>query len=123
MHSVVTTVFSLSLHVILPYHTVYSRCVLSRHGCSYAIQTCQNKKLLSTIIVIDGQQRLLQAGILATKVLWKATNAIATPYCHFLVPPTVSCFQCQPSVSANNPPTTVVLYSQDGPLSALVITL
>ena len=85
--------------------------------------SCQNKKLLSTITVIDGQQRSLQIGISAMKTLWKATNATATPYRLFLVPPTVSCFQCQPSLSANNPPTTVVLYLQDGPLSALVIIL
>ena len=53
----------------------------------------------------------------------KEIYQVRTPHLWFLGPPTVSCLQCRSSLSANNPPTTVVLYLQEGPLPALVIIL
>ena len=81
------------------------------------------RKLLSTITAIDGQRQILQVGIPTTEILWKATDATRTPHLRFLGPPTLSCLQCRSCLSTNNPPTTVVPYSQEGPLPALVIIL
>ena len=53
----------------------------------------------------------------------KEIYQVRTLHLWFLGPPTVSCLQCRSYLSANNPPTTVVLYLQEGPLPALVIVL
>ena len=48
---------------------------------------CPSEKLLSAITAIDGHQQTLQVGTPATEILWKATDATATPHLRFLGPP------------------------------------
>ena len=78
-------------------------------------------KLSSAINTIDlhlADHASVQVGNPSPKVLWKATHDTGIAHLRFLASPTVWCLRCQSPLCSNNPPTNVVLYSQDGPIPA-----
>ena len=82
-------------------------------GQSYPMQS---KPLIVT-------RKLLVIGAPPTDILWQATKDTGMPHLLFLGPPSVFCYHCHSPLSANNSPTSIVLYSQDGPIPASKIIL
>ena len=80
-------------------------------------------ELSCAIKAIDCQEESLAAGAPPTDILWRATNSTGMPHLRFLGPPSVFCYRCHSPLSANNSPTSIVLYSQDGPIPASKIIL
>ena len=80
-------------------------------------------KLSYAIKAIDCHEETLVVGAPPTDILWQATNDTGMPHLRFLGPPSVFCYHCHSPLSANNSPTSIVLYSQDGPIPASKIIL
>lgn len=80
-------------------------------------------KLSSAIKAIDHNKESLHVGAPPADILWEATNETGMPHLRFLGPPAVSCYQCHSPLCANNSPTSIVFYSQDGPIPASKIIL
>lgn len=88
---------------------------------AYPTVSLSTSKLSSAISTID--LHLADNGSVfvarpSPEYLWKATHDTGLPHLRFLAPPTVSCLRCQSLLCSNNPPISVVLYSQDGPIPA-----
>ena len=80
-------------------------------------------KLSSAIKAIDRNNESLHVRAPPADILWEATNETGMPHLRFLGPPAISCYQCHSPLCAKNSPTSIVFYSQDGPIPASKIIL
>ena len=65
----------------------------------------------------------VQLGTPSPEVLWKATHDTGITHLRFLASPTVWCLLCPSPLCSKNPPTNVLLHSQDGPVPASKLIL
>lgn len=89
--------------------------VLSAEEISAAIQTI-------THIYLEGESRPDNLGLFFNAppdyILWQATQDTGMPHMRFVGPPLSSCINCHSALRANNPPISIVLYTNDGPIPA-----
>ena len=91
--------------------TEFSKSYLSCAIATIDTQLCQDREFLPGVTAPSSDY------------LWKATNTMGMPYLRFLGPPVLCCLRCRSSLTANNAPTCVVLYTQDGPVPASKVIL
>ena len=132
----VTSLEQLVCELTLPiFLTVYQACAFVPHSwvhhregamenilrAAHPDVSLSQSKLSSAINTIDlhlADHASVQVGSPSPEVLWKATHDTGIAHLRFLASPTVWCLRCQSPLCSNNPPTNVVLYSQDGPIPA-----
>ena len=91
---------------------------LGVHDCIWV-----NKMFYRVCSVYYQHEYTLQLGTPPTDILWQATTKTGVPHLHFLAPPTELCYRYHSPLYANNPPTSIVLYLQDGPIPVSKIIL
>lgn len=86
------------------------------------IQKSELKVIIDTCCKFD--ESLKNAvGMPLQEVLWEATFKHGQARMLFLAPPTNFCLRCGSLLSTHNKPTTVICYTQNGPLPAMKIIL
>ena len=81
------------------------------------------KTILGSLVDAFSQMSQYAIGGPPSSLLWEATFKYDSPRTLYLAPPCDSCIICSTPLVTHNQPTTVVCYTENGPIPALKIIL